>query len=87
MNDFFLALVGLAILETRLSFPDSIDDDAVPFPFFLAFLLLLLRSEHLYVSYNTYLAYVCHSLGLCLPQFGFVIMMLHFATTFTITMT
>ena len=24
---------GPVVLETRLSFPDSIDDDAVPFPF------------------------------------------------------
>ena len=28
-------MVGLVVLGTRLSFPDSIDDDAVPFPFSL----------------------------------------------------
>ena len=54
---------GPVVLETGLSFSDSIDDDVVPFPFF-AFLLLLCRPEHLYVSYSIYLACVCHSLGL-----------------------
>ena len=48
--------------------------------FLLVFLLLLLHPVHLYVSYSTYLVCVCHILG-------FVIMVLHFATTFTIAMT
>ena len=62
VSTFFLALVGLAVLEIRLSFSDSVDDNAVPF--FFVFLLLLLHPEHLYVSYSTYLVCVCHSLGL-----------------------
>ena len=37
MSAFFLALVGLAVLETRLSFLDFVDDDAVSF--FLSFFL------------------------------------------------
>ena len=54
---------GPSVLEIRPSFPNSIDDDAVSF--FLRFVFLLLfHPVHLYVSYNTYLACVCHSLGL-----------------------
>ena len=33
MSTFFLTLVGLVVLEIRVSFPDSIDGGAVPFPF------------------------------------------------------
>ena len=64
MSAFFMALVGLAVLETRLSFLDSVDDDAVSFSLSFAFLLLLLHPVHLYVFYSTYLACVCHILGL-----------------------
>ena len=64
MSAFFLALVGLAVLEIRPSFLDSVDDDAVSFFLLFVFLLLLLHLVHLYVSYSTYLACVCHSLGL-----------------------
>ena len=63
-NAFFLALVGLAVLEIKLSFPDSVDDDVVSFFLSFVFLLLLLHLVHLYVSYSTYLACICHSLGL-----------------------
>ena len=38
MSTFFLALVGLAALKTRLSFLDSVDDDAVSL--FLSFVVL-----------------------------------------------
>ena len=55
---------GPSVLEIRPSFPDSIDDDAVSFFLPFVFLLLLLHPVHLYVSYNTYLACVCHNLGL-----------------------
>ena len=72
--------MGLAVLELRLSFPNFVDDDAVSFFLSFVFLLLLLHLVHLYVSYSTCLVCVYHILG-------FVIMVLHFATTFTITMT
>ena len=72
--------MGLAVLETRLSFLDSVDDDTISFFLSFVFLILLLHLVHLYVSYSTCLACVCHILG-------FVIMVLHFATTFTIAMT
>ena len=39
MSAFFLALVGLAVFETRLSFLDSVDDDAVSF--FLSFVVVV----------------------------------------------
>ena len=45
---FFLALVGLATLETKLSSLDSFDDDAVPFPLFLL-------SFFYYFVQNTYM--------------------------------
>ena len=66
MSVFFSALVGLVILEIRVSFPDFIDDGAVSFPFlcFSISLFLLCHTEHLYVSCRSYLACVCHSLGL-----------------------
>ena len=64
VSAFFLALLGLTVLEIRPSFLDSIDNDAVSFFLLFVFLLLLLHLVHLYVSYNTYLACVCHSLGL-----------------------
>ena len=80
MSAFFLALVGLAVLEIRLSFPDSVDNDEVSFFLSFVFLLLLFHPVHLYVSYSTYLACVCHILES-------VIMVLHFATAFTIAMT
>ena len=80
MSAFFLALVGVAVLEIRLSFPDSVDNDAVSFFLSFVFLLLLFHPIHLYVSYSTYLGCVCHILES-------VIMVLHFATTFTIAMT
>ena len=72
--------MGLAVLEIKLSFPDSVDDDAVSFFLSFVFLLLLLHLVHIYVSYSTCLVCVCHILG-------FVIIVLHFATTFTIAMT
>ena len=74
------ALVGLVVLEIRLSFLDFVNDDVVSFFLSFVFLLLLLHLVHLYVSYSTCLVCVCHILG-------FVIMVLHFATTFTIAMT
>ena len=60
----FSSIGGPCVLEIRPSFPDSVDDDAVSFFLPFVFLLLLLRPVHLYVSYSTYLACVCHSLGL-----------------------
>ena len=63
MSTFFLALVGLAALETRLSFPDSFDDDAVPFLFLLSFFYYFIQNTYI-VSYSTHLACVCHILGL-----------------------
>ena len=79
--------MGLAVLETRISFLDYVDDDAVSF--FLSFVvlfsppyffLLLLHPGH-------FICFLLHLFGMCLPHFGFVIMDLHFATTFTIAMT
>ena len=61
-----LALVGPTVLEIRLSFPDSIDDDGVSSCLLFVFLLLLLHPVHLYISYSTYLACVCnHDATLC----------------------
>ena len=51
---FFLALVGLAVLEIRLSFPDSIDDNAIPFPFFFFFSFFLLPLFYCFIQ-NTYM--------------------------------
>ena len=45
-----MASVGLAVLEIRLSFPNSVDDDVVSFFPYFVFLLLLLHPIHLYVS-------------------------------------
>ena len=69
---FFLALVGPIVFEIRLSFPDFVDDDVVSLFLIFVFLLLLLHPVHLF--------------GVCFPQFRFVTVMLHFATTFIIAM-
>ena len=47
MSAFFLALVGVAVLEIRLSFPDSVDNDAVSF--------FLLFSFSYYFTQYTYM--------------------------------
>ena len=65
--------MGLVVLETRVSFSDSIDDGAVPFPF-LCFPVFIM-------SHRTLICFLQYLFGVCLPQFGFV-MMLYFATSF-----
>ena len=66
-------------MEISPLFPDFVDDDVVPLLPPLFFCFHITPSSILYVSYSTYLA--------SLPQFKFVTMMLHFVTTFAITMT
>ena len=66
-------------MEIRVSFPDSIDDGAVPFPFLLLFCFC-------YVTQNTYMfptvviwlvfatVWVCNDAALCYPFFFTIIM-------------
>ena len=79
--------MGLAALETRLSFLDSVDDDTVPF--FLSFVVLFFFFFFsLITSPRTpYIFPIALIWRVCLSHFGFVIMVLHFVTTFTIAMT
>ena len=72
MSTFFPTLVGPVVLEIRVSFPDSIDDGAIPFPFLSCFC---------YVAQNTYMfptvviwyvfatVWVCNDATLCYPFF------------------
>ena len=67
--------MGLAALETRLSFLDSVDDDAVSFPFLLFFFYYLVQNTYMFPIALIWL--VCATFWVCNCD----------ATTFTIVMT